>query len=94
MQSGIGAKIGEQELSDLADAGSGSAQEVLFSEAQSGVLFTLRGSGDKDEKICATHQIPLYYLGLTGEETLVIGDYLKESVSGLKEIYESYPFGK
>ena len=98
LHSGIGAKIGEQELSDLAEAGSGSAQELLFSEAQSGVLFTLRGDSDVDarkkaEKICATHQIPLYYLGLTAGDFLEIEGMLAVSVSGLKTIYESYPFG-
>lgn len=99
LQSGIGAKIGKLEIDSLASAGSITAQEVLFSEAQSGVLLTLRSTGsinvrEKAEKICAAHQIPLYYLGLTGGETLEIGDFIKESVTGLKEIYESYPFGK
>ncbi|MDA0907674.1 MAG: phosphoribosylformylglycinamidine synthase subunit PurL, partial [Bacteroidetes bacterium] len=68
-------------LDSLAESMGISMREVLFSEAQSGVVLTIDGSDADTAKkssealhaLCEKHQIPLYSLGHTGGEATTTG---------------------
>lgn len=82
----FGKKGAELSLETLA----GSPHEVLFSEAQSGVVITIPAAElqrvkDHFEK----SEVPIYELGVVKGDTLKIKDLVSISVSESEEIYES-----
>ena len=68
----------------------GSVHEVLYSEAQSGVLVTVQqNKALKFEQHCKTSDLPFNELGVTGGDRLIIDEYLDLTVSEMKTAYES-----
>ncbi|MEX0646353.1 MAG: phosphoribosylformylglycinamidine synthase subunit PurL [Balneolaceae bacterium] len=81
--SGLGADVSVRDLGD-------SLHEVLYSEAQSGVVVTVpAGTSDAFEKSCDKAQIPVYKLGSVGGNSLIINAGIEEPVSELKNVYDS-----
>ncbi len=81
--SGLGALLSVKELD-------GTHYEVLYSEAQSGVLVTVPKEDARSfEKYCAAQEIPFQELGLTGGKHLEIDEFIKQPVDKLKELYET-----
>lgn len=80
--SGIGARIS-------LDLPGQSTTEQLFSEAQSGVLITVAAS-DLQEAMAffREREIPVYNLGTTGGDRLLIEDFVDVDVKELADIYE------
>ncbi|TVQ05720.1 MAG: phosphoribosylformylglycinamidine synthase subunit PurL [Balneolaceae bacterium] len=64
--------------------------EVLYSEAQSGVVVTLKSEQVSEfEKEAATRKIPAIKLGIVDRDTLSIGTEIRLKVSELTGAYES-----
>ncbi len=81
--SGIGADI------DITALGS-NMHEVLYSEAQSGVVVTCAEDGqDALKEHFSDAGIPVYRIGTAGGEELVISDLVSLKVNELGEIYEN-----
>jgi phosphoribosylformylglycinamidine synthase len=81
--SGLGAEISIKVLGD-------NPHEVLYSEAQSGVVVTCPES--QAEELTAHFsgaEIPVYELGKVGEKQLQISDYISLEVSEMAQRYES-----
>jgi phosphoribosylformylglycinamidine synthase len=86
----------ECSLDSLAESMGVTMREVLFSEAQSGVVVTVDGSDAKVAKnsakalheLCEKHQIPLYSLGHTGEMATETGS---ESLKGPDTLPSTLP---
>ncbi|NBC27015.1 MAG: phosphoribosylformylglycinamidine synthase subunit PurL, partial [Bacteroidetes bacterium] len=68
----------------------GSVTEVLYSEAQSGVVVTVQAeSARKLEIFLEKHDLPFYELGSVGGDTLLVDEYIDRSVKELEMVYES-----
>lgn len=81
--SGIGAELSIKELN-------GPVPEVLYSEAQSGVVVTATpAQADKLEKFLSDHKLPFTELGRVGNGKLIIDDYIDADAEELRNIYES-----
>jgi phosphoribosylformylglycinamidine synthase subunit PurL len=81
--SGIGAVLTVKELN-------GSYYDVLYSEAQSGVLITVpRDQAVSFERFCRQEELPFEELGVVGGKSLEIDEFIKMPVDELAEIYES-----
>lgn len=81
--SGIGAVVSVKELN-------GSYYEVMYSEAQSGVVITVPiENAGKFETYCNTENLPHQELGVVGGKNLEIDEFVNRPVSELTEIYES-----
>ncbi|MEX2573067.1 MAG: phosphoribosylformylglycinamidine synthase subunit PurL [Balneolaceae bacterium] len=81
--SGMGAVISVSELE-------GPRHDVLYSEAQSGVVVTVRpGDGPAFETLCAVQKMPFQKLGTVGGNELAIDDLVSQTVSDLAGLYES-----
>ncbi len=81
--SGLGARLN---LDDM----EGTTTEVLFSEAQSGIVVELKPEDWDDFKECCRREdIPVRHLGEVSGTTLDIAGICRLPVSELKEIYES-----
>ncbi|MEX2600014.1 MAG: AIR synthase related protein, partial [Balneolaceae bacterium] len=81
--SGIGAAVSIKELS-------GSYYDVLYSEAQSGVVITVsQDQAGSFESFCKRQKLPAQVLGVVGGKHLEINEFVKIPVSSLSEIYES-----
>jgi phosphoribosylformylglycinamidine synthase subunit PurL len=79
----IGAKVN---LSSLG----GNSLEVLFSEAQSGILLSVNPSNVAAiHEIFAGYKVPVYELGTVGGSALSIGKDITLDVAELKDIYET-----
>ncbi len=81
--SGLGAEL------DLEDM-EGTLTEILFSEAQSGIVIEITPENwDDFEGFCLEEDIPMQHLGEVGGETLDVEGVFRIPVSEMKEIYES-----
>jgi len=81
--SGIGADLSIKEMT-------GTVSEVLYSEAQSGVVVTADPEkADQLEKLLSENELPFTELGRVGKDQLIIDDYIHAGADELKEIYES-----
>ena len=81
--SGLGAAL------DLEDM-DGTLTEVLFSEAQSGIVIEITPDNwDDFEGFCFEENIPMQHLGEVGGQTLDVEGVFRIPVSEMKEIYES-----
>jgi len=81
--SGIGAAISVKEMK-------GSVHEVLYSEAQSGVLVAVeQNKALKFEQHCKTNNLPFEELGVTGGDRLIMDEYLDLTISEMKTVYKS-----
>jgi phosphoribosylformylglycinamidine synthase subunit PurL len=68
----------------------GSYYDVLYSEAQSGVLVTVpRSEAVSFERFCNTEELPFNELGVVGGKNLEIDEFIDTPVDELTEIYES-----
>ncbi|MEX1011745.1 MAG: phosphoribosylformylglycinamidine synthase subunit PurL [Balneolaceae bacterium] len=80
--SGKGADISVKELS-------GTYVDVLYSEAQSGVVVTTRPEmAGEFIRFCSDQKIPCHELGAVGGKRLVIDEFVRALVSELTELYE------
>ncbi|HKI47207.1 MAG TPA: AIR synthase-related protein, partial [Balneolales bacterium] len=81
--SGLGAEL------DLEDM-EGTLTEILFSEAQSGIVIEITPENwDDFEGFCLEEEIPMQHLGEVGGESLNVEGVFRIPVSQMKEIYES-----
>ena len=81
--SGKGAEL---DLDDM----EGTRTEILFSEAQSGVVVEISPDNwDDFEGFCREEELPMHHLGSVGGESLDIEGTFRIPVSEMKEIYES-----
>lgn len=81
--SGIGAVLSVKELN-------GSYYDVLYSEAQSGVVVTVkREEALKFEQFCKNEELPFQELGAVGGNKLEIDSFIKIKVKELTSLYES-----
>ncbi|REL29122.1 phosphoribosylformylglycinamidine synthase subunit PurL [Rhodohalobacter sp. SW132] len=81
--SGIGANVSVKELN-------GSIIDVLYSEAQSGVVVTVPRSDARSlEVFFDKHDLPYDELGVVGGKKLIIDEFVETPVEELKEVYES-----
>jgi phosphoribosylformylglycinamidine synthase subunit PurL len=81
--SGIGAVLSVKELN-------GSYYEVLYSEAQSGVVVTTpRSMAANFERYCKQEELPFSELGVVGGNKLEIDEFIQLGVGEIAEIYES-----
>ncbi len=81
--SGKGAEL---DLDDM----EGTRTEILFSEAQSGVVVEISPDNwDDFEGFCWEEELPMHHLGGIGGESLDIEGVFRIPVSEMKEIYES-----
>lgn len=81
--SGIGAVLTVKELN-------GSYYDVLYSEAQSGVVVTVpRSQAANFERYCKKEELPCNELGVVGGNKLEIDEFIQLSVDEIAEIYES-----
>ena len=66
------------------------AFDVLFSEAPSGILLTANSENAGSlEKIFEQADVPVYKIGRTGGEELIVGDLISSDVKKLGELYEN-----
>ncbi len=82
--SGIGADLSIKDLIGESNT------EILFSEAQSGVVVSV--SEDKSpalESFLEKHELPFWQLGSVGGSKLIIDEIIKEKVTNLVTVYES-----
>lgn len=80
--SGMGAKVSVKELN-------GSWHDVLYSEAQSGIVVTVPAAGaDSFEKFCRSRELPCEMLGATGSRHLEIDEFIRLPVSKLAETHD------
>lgn len=81
--SGIGANISVKDLN-------GTLYEVLYSEAQSGVVVTVPKEGARALEIFLDkHELPYNELGSVGGKKLIIDEYMNRPVEELENVYES-----
>ncbi|MEX0894178.1 MAG: phosphoribosylformylglycinamidine synthase subunit PurL [Balneolaceae bacterium] len=81
--SGLGAAVSVKELN-------GSYYEVMYSEAQSGVLITTpREDAGAFERFCTSHDLPFREMGVVGGDRLEINEFVNLPVSELTDLYES-----
>ncbi len=81
--SGVGANVSVKELN-------GSIYDVLYSEAQSGVVVTVpREEARALEHFLDSKDLPYEELGAVGGSRLIIDEFVDQSVVDLKESYES-----
>lgn len=81
--SGKGAVVSVKELN-------GSYYDVLYSEAQSGVVVTVpRPEAVNFERFCRKEELPFKELGAVGGRNLEIDEIIKLRVTDLSEIYET-----
>lgn len=81
--SGIGANISVKDLN-------GTLYEVLYSEAQSGVVVTVPKEGARALEIFLDkHELPYNELGSVGGKKLIIDEYINRPVEELENVYES-----
>ena len=80
---GLGAAVSLKDLN-------GSVHEILYSEAQSGIVVTVPGNAVKAfEKEISDHNIPYFSLGVVGGDSLMIDTVIQRPVHELSEEYES-----
>ena len=81
--SGLGANVSVKELT-------GSINEVLYSEAQSGVVVTVPKEEARALEIFLNkHELPYRELGSVGGKNLIIDEYIDRPVKDLEQAYES-----
>lgn len=81
--SGLGAELTIKELE-------GSVYEVLYSEAQSGVVVTVKpGKIENFEKAMKGVKIPYLNIGVVTGRELIVDDYITAAVKELSGVYES-----
>jgi phosphoribosylformylglycinamidine synthase subunit PurL len=81
--SGLGASVSAKGLS-------GSIHEILYSEAQSGVVVTVSSEQKANfEKRISSGSIPFQTLGVVGGEELTINTDVNLPIAGLREAYEN-----
>ena len=81
--SGLGAVLSVKELN-------GSYYDVLYSEAQSGVVVTVKTEEAlKFEQFCKNQDLPFKELGAVGGRRLEIDSFIKADVKELSDLYES-----
>jgi len=81
--SGLGANISVKEIS-------GPIIDVLYSEAQSGVVVTAPKEDARAlEVFLDRNKLPWIELGSVGGKRLIIDEFIDQPVEGLKEVYES-----
>jgi phosphoribosylformylglycinamidine synthase len=83
IHSGLGADVSLKKMS-------GDLYELLFSEAQSGIVVTVSKERVTDlEKMMSESGIPFHVLGTVSGDSLTINQSINLSVSQLTEVYES-----
>lgn len=81
--SGLGANVSVKDLT-------GSITEVLYSEAQSGVVVTVpKEEARALEIFLDKHELPYSELGSVGGKNLIIDEYVNRLVKDLEQAYES-----
>jgi len=81
--SGIGAAVTVKKLN-------GSVYDVLYSEAQSGVVITVNQEKARAfEQLCETNNLPFKELGVTGGDRLIIDEFVDLAVSEMGMLYEN-----
>lgn len=81
--SGIGAAVTVKELS-------GSVHETLYSEAQSGVIVSVKQEKAMAfEKTCKDNKLPFLELGVTGGDRLLIDEYVDLAILQMEKVYEN-----
>jgi len=81
--SGMGANVSVKNLT-------GSYIDVLYSEAQSGVVVTVPREGARElEQYLLKHDLFFDELGAVGGAKLIIDEFIEQPVSDLKQVYEA-----
>jgi len=81
--SGIGAAVTVKELS-------GSVHETLYSEAQSGVIVSVKQEKAMAfEKTCKDNKLPFLESGVTGGDRLLIDEHVDLAISQMEKVYEN-----
>lgn len=81
--SGMGAVVSIKELNGI-------YYEVLYSEAQSGVLITTpSANAGAFERFCSSRELPFQEMGVVGGNRLEINEFVNLPVDQLTDIYES-----